>query len=80
MVSPFVFQCVASRLHLRLRIWGMAVKDDEHPSFWTLVLLDGCCIACETFRMETYEEALVEALQFTAGFLIASLRRYTSRR
>src|SRR5438445_7815911 len=36
--APFVFQCVASRLHLRLRTWGIAVKEDEHPSFWTLVL------------------------------------------
>ena len=36
--APFVFQCVASRLHLRLRTWGIAVKEDEDPSFWTLVL------------------------------------------
>jgi hypothetical protein len=35
----FVSQCVASRLHLRLRTWGIAVKEDEHPSFWTLVVV-----------------------------------------
>jgi hypothetical protein len=32
-----------------------------------------CLWDFSTFRLETYEEALVETLQFTAGFLVAQL-------
>jgi hypothetical protein len=32
-----------------------------------------CLWNFSTFRLETYEEALVETLQFTAGFLVAQL-------